>query len=189
MCIRDRAVTVTDVFLVEGPLDAGAAQRVADELLADPIDQTAHLGVAERAPGAVTLEIHYLPGVMDPVADSTRDAISEMLGGLAVQVRTGVRYDFAGLDVPPAALETFARGRFANPVVQGIHAQAHHPASFESGTPQPFNLQHIAIRDLDDAGLETLSRDGHLFLSLEEMQRIQGHYQDCLLYTSDAADE
>ncbi len=177
-----RAVTVTDVFLIEGPLDADAAQRVAGELLADPVDQTAHLGVAAPAPGSATLEVHYLPGVMDPVADSTRDAIGEMLGaqlhGAAVQVRTGVRYDFDGMDAPPAALEAFARGRFANPVVQGIHTRPHHPASFETGTPQPFNLRHVAIRELDDAGLENLSRDGHLFLSLEEMQRIQQHYRE-----------
>ncbi len=172
------AVSVTDIFLIEGPLDDQAARRIGEQLLADPVDQQAHHGVADAAPGTATLEVHYLPGVMDPVADSTRDAISEMLGGLAVQVRTGVRYDFAGLDASAQALESFARGRFANPVVQGIHAQPHHPKVFETGTPQPFNLQRVAIRDLDDAGLETLSRDGHLFLSLEEMQRIQSHYQD-----------
>jgi len=173
-----RGVTVTDVFLIEGPIDADAARRIADELLADPVDQTAYPGVSDAEPGSATLEVHYLPGVMDPVADSTRDAIHEMLGGLGVQVRTGVRYDFLGLDAPAAELEAFARGRFANPVVQGIHAAPHHPASFETGTPHPFNLRRVAIRDLDDAGLETLSRDGHLFLSLEEMQRIQSHYRD-----------
>ncbi|MEE9405107.1 MAG: AIR synthase-related protein, partial [Algisphaera sp.] len=72
----------------------------------------------------------------------------------------------------------FAAGRLGNPVVQEVHTTPHHPQQFAAGTPQAFELAHVAIRDLDDAGLETLSREGHLFLSLEEMQSIQNHYRD-----------
>ena len=175
------AVRSGDVFLIQAAATADQADTIARGLLADPVNQQATVGVAPPTPeSAQTLEVHVLPGVMDPVAESTQEAIAELLPELGpVEVRTGTRYDLTTQSpLGPDALERFAATRLANTVVQSVHLQAHHPAAFERGTPYAFQLAHATIRDLDDAALEKLSRDAHLFLSLDEMKAIQSYYQE-----------
>jgi len=172
-------VRTAAVYLVEAPLDADDLERIAHELLADPISQHVTLG-GEPYDDAATLEVHYLPGVMDPIAQSTRDAIVEMLPHLAddpLEVRTGVRYDFVGCAAPGSLLEDFARRHLANTVIQSIHLGPYLPASFIHGSPYTLKLTHVPIRELDDAALTKLSREGHLFLSLDEMRAIQAYYR------------
>src|SRR5690606_10975250 len=82
------------IYLIEAPLTEEQARAVAGELLADNVNQQYFLGNAPTTDDGseVTIEVHYQPGVMDPVAQSTRDAIVEMLEGIdesAVNVRTG----------------------------------------------------------------------------------------------------
>ncbi|MAE63050.1 MAG: phosphoribosylformylglycinamidine synthase [Phycisphaeraceae bacterium] len=168
------------IYLIEASLPPDDLDRVASELLADPVNQTARLGAtAAPAPGCM-IEVHYKPGVMDPVADSARQAIVEMLDDLdreSISVRTGHRFDLSGDDPTPEDARRFAVGAVANPVIQDIHLEPYHPDRFEHGHPYTPTLRHIAIRDLDDKGLERLSREGHLFLSLEEMSAIAEHYR------------
>src|SRR5439155_17333227 len=40
-----------------------------------------------------------------------------------------------------------------------------------------FQLKHVPVRDLNDERLARLSRDGHLFLSLEEMKAIRDYFR------------
>ncbi|MEM1447316.1 MAG: phosphoribosylformylglycinamidine synthase subunit PurS, partial [Planctomycetota bacterium] len=144
------------------------------------------LGVSD-SDAAVSVEVHYLPGVMDPVAESTQDAIREMLPALTdVQVRTGTRYDFS-LDpetqdqAPRPTAEDFrgfAEAQLANTVVQSVHLDPYKPDVFVRGGAYDFNLTYIPIRGLDDAALEVMSREAHLFLSLDEMREIQRYYQE-----------
>ncbi|MEM8737618.1 MAG: AIR synthase-related protein [Planctomycetota bacterium] len=180
------SVHTAQVFLIEADLSDQDARQIAHELLADPINQRAHLGSDPANASQVTVEVHVLPGVMDPVAESTQDAIREMLpastDSAPVAVRTGARYDFAFDPAAPSRptddqLRGFAVSHLANPVVQSVHLGPHHPAAFAHGTPYAFGLTHIPIRGLDDAALETMSRQAHLFLSLEEMQAIQAYYR------------
>ncbi|MEM9419361.1 MAG: phosphoribosylformylglycinamidine synthase subunit PurS [Planctomycetota bacterium] len=176
------AAHTTAVFLIEAPLTDEQAQQVASELLSDPVNQVATIGAEDAQPGTALAEVHYLPGVMDPVAESTQDAIREMLPSLgqnAVQVRTGTRFDFETTSpIDEAQLRAFAESQLANTVVQSVHLESYHPAEFVHGTPYDFNLTHIPIRDLDDAALEVMSREAHLFLSLDEMREIQRYYQE-----------
>jgi phosphoribosylformylglycinamidine synthase II len=44
------------------------------------------------------------------------------------------------------------------------------------GGEYKFELAHISIREMDDVALELLSKDGQLYLSLEEMRTIKGHF-------------
>jgi len=175
------AVRSARVYLIEADLDASVVQRIAEELLADPINQRFVIGGTPT--DAATVEVHYLPGVMDPVAMSTQDAIAEMLESdqaanrepQAASVRTGFRYDFVGIDVDRA--RTIAERLLANTVIQKIEIGIHHPDAFVKGQPYQFNLTHVPIRDLDDAALQRMSREAHLFLSLEEMRRVRDYYR------------
>ena len=166
------AAHTAKVYLLEGELTEDQRQAIASALLVNPVTEKLRNGQPD-AERAVTLEVHPLPGVMDPAAQSVEEAIQELLG-VSVQASTGVRYDLVGLEADSA--RSLASRLLFNPVVQALHQGAFHPDSLPHGTPYEFSASSVTITSLDDAGLERLSRDGHLFLSLGEMQAIQEHY-------------
>lgn len=163
------------VYLIQADINEDALRQVMSRLLADPVTETATQG-ASPGDGAQVVEVHPLPGVMDPAAQSVRDAIQDLIGDAAgVQITTGWRYDLAGADAPAA--ERIARRLLANPAVHRIHMGPFHPAELPRGHQYTFSARHIPIRELDDGALERLSREAHLFLSLEEMRAIQAEYK------------
>jgi phosphoribosylformylglycinamidine synthase len=164
------------VYLLEGDLTDRQVRRIADELLADPVTQVAEVQPrgSARARLDALVEVHPLPGVTDPAAESVELAVEAMFG-LRVKVRTGDRYDLAGV----AARDAVALGErgIANPVIQGIHSEPWHPERFPAGHRYELRIVEVPVRDLSDAQLEKLSRDAHLFLSLEEMRAVQAEYR------------
>jgi phosphoribosylformylglycinamidine synthase II len=190
------AVRRVAVYLVAAPediLDEAAIDRIAHELLADPVTESARVFLRpdrgpdpgrepDRETHPIAIEVHPLPGVTDPAADSVRTAIATLLGVAdvaaleAVEVRTGVRWEFEG--VPATAAREIALRLLANPVIQDVHDGRVHPDRFPHGTPRGDEVPDVPLRDLDDEALGVLSREGHLFLSLEEMRAVQAHYRD-----------
>ncbi|MFM7800284.1 MAG: AIR synthase-related protein, partial [Planctomycetota bacterium] len=164
------------VYLLEGELTEADVRRIAGELLADPVTQVAEVqrrGEARPRLDAL-VEVHPLPGVTDPAAESVEMAVEALLG-VKVRVRTGDRYDLAGVDARAAA--ALGERGVANPVIHGIHAEPWHPERFPSGRRYELRIVEVPIRDLADAQLERLSRDAHLFLSLDEMRAVQAEYR------------
>ena len=90
------------VYLIEGGLDEEQIRRLADELLADPLTEIATIGAASTDADQL-VEVHPLPGVMDPDAEAVELAIQAMLGE-RVRVSTGRRYDLWGTDAATARL-------------------------------------------------------------------------------------
>jgi phosphoribosylformylglycinamidine synthase II len=166
------SVRTSRVYLLEADLLEAQLGKITDELLVNPVLESAR---SEESIGGVAIEIHPLPGVMDPVAQSVASAV-ETLTGSRPAVQTAHRYEFTGISQVQAY--SLAERLLANTVVNHIHNGAYHPSSLPAGTETPFELTHVSIRDLDEAGLETLSRDGHLFLDLIEMQAIQRKFQE-----------
>lgn len=160
------------VYLIEGDLSDEQLDDICTKLLSNPVVERVHIGASE--PIGALAEVHPLPGVMDPPAMSVQNAIRALVG-VDTLVSTGTRYDLVG--VSDAKAQTIVQRLYANPVVAGVHAAPYHPEELPKGHTHEFKLTHVDIRDLDDTGLETLSRDGHLFLSLDEMQGIRTHYQ------------
>jgi len=175
------AVRVARVYLIEcPPLADPEADRLAQSLLASPVTETVALAATPAPAGWSIIEVHPLPGVMDPAAASVADAARVLLPTLAahpgaVRVSTAWRYEFQALT--PAQARRIAERLLANPVVHAIHAEPYAPATLPSAATPEFRLTHVPIRDLDDAGLEKLSREAHLFLDLHEMRAIQAEYQ------------
>ncbi|MBC22921.1 MAG: phosphoribosylformylglycinamidine synthase [Phycisphaerae bacterium] len=167
------------IYLVQGRLDQEMIERIAMELLADPVTQYPVISLApaecvQPEPGVTTIEVHPLPGVTDPAAQSVMQVIGSMLD-VDVQVRTGHRWDLHGVD--DLAASRIAETLLANPVIHDIHDQPFFPESFPKGTTRQQATREIPIRDLDDGQLEELSRNAHLFLDLQEMKCIQDQYR------------
>jgi phosphoribosylformylglycinamidine synthase II len=179
------AVHTARIYLIQAPLTNDQARSAAQDLLTDPVNQEVALEAKPVDDRHSMLEVHYQPGVMDPVAQSARLAICEMFPGLDpedVQVRTGFRYDFdhdAGADRPSEdALRQFAEGTLANSVIQDIHTTPFVPDEFPQGHAYELHVTHVTIRELDDEALTKLSREGHLFLSLAEMHAVRDHFRE-----------
>lgn len=176
-------VLETQVFLLDGTAARGDVERVAGELLCDSVTHVPLIATAAdfsaATPGATGLqsvEVHPRPGVMDPVAEST---LAELQAeGVAVtRVRTARRYYLAGEFDLDAALPGIRRVLSNDCVEQTFAGSAGVPVAPEPPVYE-FRLLRVAVRELDEAGLEELSRRGHLFLSLAEMQTIQGHFRE-----------
>ncbi len=169
------AARTAKVYLLEGELTQQQRDAIARALLVNPVTETlaTENGHANRQT-AVTLEVHPLPGVMDPAAQSVEEAIRELLG-VEVQASTGARYDLEGLAAEDA--KALAARLLFNPVVQALHEGPFHPDALPHGEPYEFKPITVEIMSLGDSGLERLSREGHLFLSLGEMRAIQQQYQ------------
>jgi len=174
-----RWVRSSRLFFLEGRLSRVAAERIAHELLADGVTESASvLGEEDqiaRPHGEVWVEVHPRPGVMDPVAESTLAELRAERYAVEL-VRTGRRYRLGGVVDEQAVLAAVSRA-LANDCIERVVAgtlgvqPAARPAVFE------FELRRIPLGELDDAELQALSRRGHLFLSLPEMRAIQAHYR------------
>ena len=170
------SVRVTRVYLIEGPLTSEHLDRLTTGLLASPVSETAFAGAHPPAPGDVIVEVHPLPGVMDPPAQTVSGAAQDLLAIGGLRASTGWRYDFAGVSTEEAL--RFVRTRLANPVVSSVHTEPFHPAVLPQGTSTPFQLTRVSLRDLTDEQLLTLSREGHLFLDLAEMHALRDHFRE-----------
>jgi phosphoribosylformylglycinamidine synthase len=181
-------------FLLEGELSRDQVERLMHELLVDPLVETGRVDVlnarangelddlGERAELGVTVLLK--PGVMDPVAMSVADAAAD-LGIRMESVRTFRRYfgpiahrSSDGEDPGRrAAREVFFRKVLANDAIEQVTEGPLAPSHLELGAAYQFRLITVPLRDLDDAGLQRLSRDGQLSLSVAEMRTIQAHFR------------
>ncbi len=166
--------TSARIYLIEADLDSDQLDAVVTQLLCNPVVETVTLGSSTPHPDAVLTEVHPLPGVMDPPAQSTAAAI-KALTGIDAMVSTGYRYEIFGLTESEA--HSIAQRVLANPIVSSVHMEPYSPDELPKGHDHGFTLTHVPIRELSDDQLETLSRDGHLFLDLHEMQAIRHEYQ------------
>ncbi|MDP1662965.1 MAG: phosphoribosylformylglycinamidine synthase subunit PurS, partial [Phycisphaerales bacterium] len=176
MGIRPSSVRATHVYLVqaEPALTAQQERQIADELLADSVTEAVRTGSAPREGSSQLLEVHPLPGVMDPVAQSVQLAIADLVGR-EVEVVSGWRFDLTG--VTEAQGKELASRLLANPVIQRVTTEPYHPDRFPVGKAHDQQVRHITLTTLSDDALMKLSREAHLFLSLDEMKAVRDHYK------------
>src|SRR4051794_6312843 len=170
------SINTSRVYLIDVDAPCAEVERVAFDLLADPIVERAEL-ISDQAPDNTgsRIEIHLKPGVMDPVASSTEMALRDA-GLPAKQVRTGRAFVMKER-IDREQLKTIATRILANGVIESIHFSPYVPKEFESPHEQPFKLRQVPLVRLSDQELTKLSREGHLFLSLVEMQAIQKYFR------------
>jgi len=172
------SVASARVYLLETDANAAQVALVAQKLLADPVTERAVIGAAPIAKNAFQVEVHPLAGVMDPAAQSVEGAARELLQGKKrVRVSTGTRYDLLGLTGGKEQAELLARRVLFNPAIQAAHFNAYLPKALASGHEYVAKVARIAIRNLNDDQLQKMSRETHLFLSLDEMRAVRDEYR------------
>src|SRR5262245_29228153 len=163
-------------YLLEGPLGHDSAERFLNELLCDPVVETASLTeVGAGAGRESSITVLLKPGVMDPSAQSVLDAARDLGIGLEA-VRTFRRY-FGPSEIAPADRDVLFRKVLANDAIEQIVAGPLQAEHLTLGAPYVFRLITVPLRSIDDAGLEKLSRDGQLALDRDEMRTIQAHFR------------
>jgi len=182
------SVRSSRIFLIELPAppatpdcpqdEPATVHRIARELLSDSVAETFQVSRAGEPivnpPDVFVAEAYFKPGVMDNVANSTRLALADM-GIQTVSIRTGRRYEIRP-EPSPEHVGRIARllgNDCIEEVVVGTKPIEPPPRPPISG----FKLRHVRLCDLDDAALQSLSRQAHLFLSLAEMRTIQDDYK------------
>ena len=170
---------VATVYLLEGELTDADAARIAEEILVDPVLEHAEIATRNeqitQPAGLLSIEVHPRPGVTDPTAETV---LAELRAeGYAISsVRTARRYYISGNVGAQDAVRVLRRTVANDCIEQLVVGTAGvvpppEPPSYDN------TRREVAIRDLDDAGLQRLSREGHLFLSLEEMRAVREHYR------------
>jgi len=178
---EDLSAAAARGFLIQGDLDRPQIQLLADELLSDPVVERAVVApvgdeVLAQLPAGMSWMIHVLPkpGVMDPVAQSALAAIADF-GMKAQAVRTLKKYFIAGIGEDKLAALCWKV--LANEAVEQVVIGPLRLERLELGAPYSFKLVTVPVRQMDDAELERLSRQGQLFLSLAEMQTIREYFR------------
>jgi len=174
------SVVSSRIYFVEGDIERTDAQRITLHLLLDPVTESAALAASEKEvvtpKGHLAFEVHLRPGVMDPVAAST---LAELRAeGFRVEsVRTARRYVVSGA-LDERLISSAARRSLLNDCIEELVIGTAGVKSTAKLGERPMHLRTIAIRSLTDGELETMSRQGHLFLNLAETGAIQTHYRD-----------
>lgn len=153
------------------------AERVARDLLTDPVCEECTLlarGEFIETPADTTsVEVHFRPGVMDSVADSTALALADS-GIETKSVRTARRYELSPRP-DEASLRLIPR-LLGNDCVEEVVVGSKPIEPAPCPPVYAFELRHVPLTTLDDEGLLALSREGHLFLSLAEMRTLRDHF-------------
>jgi len=168
-------------FLLQGDLTEAQVRRAAELLLADSITESttiAQIGDAQLAASRHGLSqlVHVLPkpGVMDPVALSTIQALQDMSLPVA-QLTTFRKYWLS--DVEPAALQRLCQKLLSNDSIERVVLGPLQLDKLDVGTEYKFELVRVPLRGLNADALLHLSKSGQLYLTLPEMQTIQQHFE------------
>ncbi len=174
-----QAVQSAKVFLIEADFDKDFAERLGQELLADPVCEEYYIGRSGAPAGlakATLIEVHLKSGVTDPVAESVMAAVADM-GVKTDNVRTARKYVLLG-EITQSQTDTITKKFLSNDCIEDCFiGDETEPPSLHL---KPYELQliHRPIRELDDDELTALSKEKDLFLNLVEMQTIQKYYQE-----------
>ncbi len=132
---------------------------------------------ATAGSNAKTMLVHVLPkpGVMDPVALSTLRALSD-LNVAVTNVRSLHKYWITNAD--QHQVQRLAAKVLANDSVDQVVIGPLNIAKLAFGSRYELDRKVVPIRNLTTAQLESLSREGQLYLTQAEMLTVQKHFQE-----------
>lgn len=173
------------LIFLQGSLSQADAERLAQELLVDPVTERLEIGdwrlnTAQNLQSPISnlhfIETTLLPGVTDPPADNLRHA-ADLLGIAGLErVATGQRYELAG-DLSENDKHRLATELLANPVIQRFAIDQPISPPFFAYHEGDGLVEKIVLRGADDEALLAISQERRLALNLEEMQAVRAYYE------------
>ncbi len=168
-----RAVGTSRLYWLAGELDSNDVDRLAADLLIDPIVELRGAG----GDASHVVEVAWRAGVTDTVAETLlASARSIGVEGLAAAA-TGTRFELHG-ELSQAEVEELAKRLLANDVVQIFTLGAIGEPPMTGDAEADHTVETIPVRDADDERLLAISGERRLALDLAEMQAIQAWYRD-----------
>ena len=164
-------------YLLGADLSRQDVQRFTEQVLADPVADQFVIHEPDHEPPSIPGRVSVLPrpGVTDGVAASVRKALTDCD---LTQVATASYLVFEVSPAPePERLREVAQRVLANDVVHEVLLGATPVSLPDAGGEADLRVQDVPILELDDVGLERVSREGLLALDLHEMRTIQAHYR------------
>ena len=169
-------IKFTQVYNLEGDISEKKIKNICESLLTDSVIQKYKYGSSsnERLNGIHIIEVAYNPGVMDPVEESTKKAIKDLgIEGVS-RVKTAKEFLIKG-KISRQDLEKIAEKLLCNKVIQHV-VKKEMPSHLTEVVDYKFDLIYIDILDADEKELERFSKQGQLFLNLEEMKEIKKYF-------------
>ena len=165
------AVAVSDVYWLKGDIDGADADKLARELLADPVTERAAVDQPGEASasGRPVLVVHN-PGVADPVEDTIIKAAAD-LGVVLEGARTGKLFILEG-SFDDDTLSLITNRLLLNPIVQ--HAVTPASVIFGENPVYEFSRREVDLPENEDA----LCAVGREFcLSADEVDTAADYYR------------
>ncbi|MBL8013625.1 MAG: phosphoribosylformylglycinamidine synthase subunit PurS, partial [Candidatus Omnitrophica bacterium] len=192
-----REVKVVEVYTINGDINRSGVEIIARDLLTDPIVQTYSIvSESDITPPSEkdiqVIEIAYNPGVMDPVEQSTLKGIKDLGIAKVAAVRTSKKYLFYGT-LSSKDADFIVSKILSNKLIQ--HVVTDLPAEYKNlslGTTEHrrVDLLQVDLIGAKDSELLKISREGQLYLNVNEMKVIQTYFKklqrnptDCELET------
>ncbi|MCA8991501.1 MAG: phosphoribosylformylglycinamidine synthase subunit PurL [Planctomycetaceae bacterium] len=168
-------------YLIEGDLSREDVERVAVPFLVDSVieignvQQIPESAENETLPGQL-LNVLFKPGVTDNVGETALKGL-QSLGVSVSRVATCRKY-WVNASASSDEVIRFVSRVLSNDAIEHVLSGPLQIKSLTLGTEYEFELRHTSIRNLSDAELMTLSKEGQLYLQLAEMQTIRKFFVD-----------
>jgi phosphoribosylformylglycinamidine synthase len=188
-----KELRVNQIYYFKTKLDLEEIERITKELLIDPVINKYKISLFEKSKielnqeNIILIEITYNPGVMDPWEESIIRGIKDLGYGEKIEVKTAKEYLIKG-NLKQEQIDKIKDKILINKVIQKEVKEGFHP--FPHPPEYKFELKRINILEMKDEELMKLSKEGQLFLNLEEMRTIKEYFRklgrnpsDCELET------
>ncbi len=188
-----KQVKFIQVYNLLGSVTLEEVKSICENLLSDKVAQVYRiLGVANKASfgsNAHLVEVAYNPGVMDPVEASVLKGIQDLGISGVTAVKTAKKYIISG-KLSAAQLKTISEKLLYNKLIQHV-VDPQISQGFLGHLPEyNFKLIIVELLSATSRRLLEISKQGQLFLNLNEMRQIQSHFRklkrnptDCELET------
>jgi phosphoribosylformylglycinamidine synthase subunit PurSL len=181
-------VAMLSIYTLEMDLEEAQQEKIARELFTDPITEVFTVNAPLAQDFDFLVEVGYKPGVTDNVGRSSREGIADLLGRPLLdtdQVYTSLQFLLTG-SISRMQAEILATKLLANALIQTYLIRSREEWTASPGikaSSNQVNFHHqpesrTIKLPADDEGLQKLSDEKVLALTIPEMHAIQAYYAD-----------
>ncbi len=178
------SIRVYDLYFLKGQIAPEAPQEIAQRLICDPVTEKFIFTLSDSDivgssisvdANVHVIEVGFLPGVTDNVANELLRAIQRLGNGGIEVVATGVRYELEG-ELSHSEVEQIAEAFLFNDVIQR-YALGEMQPEFVVHEGDLVPPSHIDLNGMDEAELEAVNIERRLALDMEELKAIQAYFE------------